>query len=130
MGGLSMVIPMNMMYGDNRYYHELVLLLQGAAFVALVCQNYGYTLDVKSASGLKKMKVSVTVTLVTMLWSRLFRYVFIGYSLVATFVADGSLALTLCGSSVLILMGLVNCLFVRDAFGKFFKFMKMKHAVE
>lgn len=126
--GLSMVIPMNMVYGDNRHYHEFVLLLQGAAFVAMLSQNYGFTLDVWSVSGLRQMKACVTVTLVTMLWSRLFRYAFIGYSLISTFVADGNAAMTYGGGSVLGLMGMLNCLFVMDACGKFLKFIKMKHA--
>merc|ERR1711870_128022 len=121
---------MNIMYGNNRDYHEFVLLLQGAAFVAILSQNYGYTLDVKSASGLKQMKICVIVTLATMLWSRLFRYALIGYSLVSMFVADGNMAMTYCGGSMLGLMGAFNCLLIHDAYSKFFKFMKMEHTVE
>ena len=36
--GLSMVIPMNLKYRDNRYYHELVFLLEFAAFIAMSLQ--------------------------------------------------------------------------------------------
>merc|ERR1719181_857416 len=56
--GLSMVIPMNLVYPDLAYYHELVFLLQFASFVAMMFQHYGYTLDVKTKSGLNMMKIS------------------------------------------------------------------------
>merc|ERR1712039_545268 len=124
--GLSMAIPMNIMYGDSRHYHEFVFLLQFASLIAMSSQSYGYTLDVKTASGLKQMKACVTVTLVTLLWSRLFRYAFIGYNLLSTFIADGNTAMTYGGGFALGLMGLLNALYVLDAFGKFIKFIIMK----
>lgn len=125
--GLSMVIPMNIFYGSNPYYHEFVFLLQGAAFVALASQNYGFTLDVKTASGLKQMKMCVTITLLVTLWSRLLRYSFVGYTLICTYRADGNSVMLYMGSSVLALMGTLNALMVMDAIGKFSKFIKMKH---
>lgn len=128
--GLSMVIPMNIVYRDNVYYHELVFLLQGAAFVAMASQNYGYTLDVKTASGLTQMKVCTGVTLATMLWSRALRYAMIGYKLITAMHADGNSKMLCMGAVVLGLMGLLNILFVLDSIGKFVKFMKMHHENE
>ena len=40
-----MVVPMNIALGDDRAYHEFVFLLQGAAFIALATQGYGFTLS-------------------------------------------------------------------------------------
>merc|ERR1712232_434435 len=40
--GLSMVIPMNLLYHDDKHYHEFVFLLQAAAFAAMMLQSYGY----------------------------------------------------------------------------------------
>jgi len=90
--GLGMVIPMNMVYGSNVYYHEFVFLLQGAAFVAMVSMQYGYTLDVRKRSDLLRMRVCVSVSFAAMLWSRLLRYVFVGYKLLSSFYADGAVA--------------------------------------
>jgi hypothetical protein len=128
--GLSMVIPMNIVYHDNVYYHEFVFLLQFAAFVALGLQNYGYTLDVKTASGLAQMKVCTGVTVSTMLWSRAGRYAMVGYYLITTMYADGNTKMLCLGAVVLGLMGLLNILMVVDGIGKFVKFMKMHHENE
>jgi hypothetical protein len=124
--GMSMVVPMNIYYHDNAHYHEFILLLQFAAFVALALQNYGYTLDVKSKSGLAQMKIAVTIVFITILWSRVLRYGFIGYSLAVQFHADGHTFLFYWGSFVLCTMGLLNTLFFMDALGKFVKFIGMK----
>jgi len=128
--GLGMVIPMNIAYGNNSYYHELVFLMQGAAFVASVSQNYGYTLDVHTPDGLAQMRVCVSVTFFTMLWSRVLRYVFIGYKLISAFYADGHMSMFCGGGLVLSLMGLFNCLMIMDGWAKFSKFMMMKHTAE
>jgi len=128
--GLGMVVPMNIMYGSNAFYHEFVFLLQGAAFVALAAQNYGYTLDVHTRTGLAQMRACVFATFATMLWSRLFRYVFIGYKLTSTFYADGHHAMLYGAGFVLLTMGLLNCLMVADACGKFWKFMFKMNEVE
>jgi len=128
--GLSMVIPMNILYRDNPYYHEFVFLLQAAAFFAMAFQNYGFTLDVKTASGLKQMKVCVTCTVAVMLWSRGFRYAFIGYKLISGFYADGNTKMLCAGGLVLCMMGVLNTLFIADSMGKFVKFMKTTHEDE
>jgi len=128
--GLGMVIPMNIVYRDNCHYHEFIFLLQGAAFVACMSQNYGYTLDIKTLSGLKQMKVCVTVTLLTMVYSRFLRYAFVGYKLISTFYADGRTMMLCGGGLVLGLMGLLNILFVMDAVGKFSKFIHLSYSDE
>jgi len=120
---LSMSIPMNMMYGSNPYYREFVFLLHAAAFCALGSQSYGFALDVNTSSGLMQMKACVTLTLVTILWTRVIRYVFIGYKLATTFYADGNMNVLYAGFTVLCLMGILNSVMTVDAIKKFRKFI-------
>jgi len=124
--GLSMVLPMNMMYGLNPHYHEFVFLLQGAAATALLSQSYGFTLDVNTADGLMSMKGSVTFTMITILYTRLLRYVYLGYQLAMTFYADGNIKVMCGGIAMLILLGIVNILMCVDAVKKCMKFLSMK----
>merc|ERR1712023_514681 len=72
--GLSMVVPMNLLYHDNKYYHEFVFLLQAAAFAAMMLQSYGYTLDVKTRKGLSQMIVTIIMSSLLILYSRVLRF--------------------------------------------------------
>jgi hypothetical protein len=72
--GCSLVLPMNLYYPRNSYVHEAICLLQGAAAVALLMQNYGYTLDTSTRAGLFRMKLSVSFVWLAVLWSRVLRY--------------------------------------------------------
>jgi len=124
--GMSMVVPMNVYYNDSSYYHEFVFLLQFAAATAMMAQNYGFTLDVKTATGLRQMKVIVAGVCVVIFYSRLFRYWYVGYQLVLQYWVDSNIGLLCLGGFVLIVMGLFNILMVVDAVGKFKKFAFMK----
>lgn len=123
--GQSMAIPMNLYYADNRDYHEFVFLLQFAAFVAMSLQSYGYTLNVKTKTGLLKMKVSITISWLTILYSRVVRFAIVGYRLANTFYADGNLWMLYVGSFAVILMALFNVMIFLDATQKLLKFAKM-----
>lgn len=61
---------MNMAYPSLYWYHEGIFLLQFAACVALMAQNYGYTLDIGTRGGLAQMKATVTLVMLTMGYSR------------------------------------------------------------
>lgn len=125
--GLGMAIPMNLVFANEPYYHEMVFLLQFAAAIALGLQNYGYILDVKTASGLFRMKMAVTITLCTIIYSRVLRFAYVGYKLLGISYASGGGAMFYGGCAVICLMGLINTLFTLDATGKFSKFIRMKH---
>lgn len=125
--GLGMAIPMNLSFGAEPFYHEMVFLLQFAAAFALITQNYGYTLDTKTASGLLRMKVAVTLTLAVLVYSRVLRFAYCGYKLLSIAHASGSTGMLVGGSLVMAAMSLLNVLFVTDATGKFLKFMKLQH---
>merc|ERR1712107_221888 len=96
--GLSMVIPMNLLYHDNKCYHEFVFLLQAAAFVAMMLQSYGYTLDVKTKKGLFTMKGTLIISWVVILYSRILRFGIVGYRLAETFSMDGNQKMLAVGS--------------------------------
>jgi hypothetical protein len=128
--GLGMVIPMNIVYGSNVYYHELVFLLQGAACVAMIAMQYGYTLDVHKRSDLLQMRACVSVSFAAMLWSRLFRYIFVGYKLLSTFYADGHMGMFWGGGLVVLLMTSIKALTIHDCSSKLIKYWRMNSTDE
>jgi len=69
----------------------------------------------------------VSITFVTMVYSRAVRYAMVGYKLMVTFYADGNSKMLCMGGFVISLMAVLNVLFVGDALGKFMKFMKMHY---
>merc|ERR1712187_1069826 len=123
--GLLMVIPMNLFYHDNKYYHEFVFLLQAAAFVAMMLQSYGSTLHVQTEEGLSKMRMTVITSWALILYSRILRFVVVAYRLTQTFLADGNHKMLVVGSVVLSLMGLFNVAVFIDATSKLYKFVFM-----
>lgn len=120
--GTGLVVPMNVHFGENAFYHELVFLLQAAALGAMGLQQVGYTFDISKRGDLIKMKVLVLVTAAIMLYSRVFRYGYVCYQILVVLRAEGGsmfyAALTVCGC-----MGLLNIIFVLDALQKAAKFL-------
>ena len=113
--------------GDDRAYHEFVFLLQGAAFIALATQGYGFTLDVKTRSGLRAMKIISAFTVLVLLYSRGGRYVIVAAQLLRTIDAGGSVPLWYVGANAVGLMGLLNLAMTGEAAAKFVKFAQMSH---
>jgi hypothetical protein len=123
---LSLVLPLNVHYPENTYYHEGVFLLQGAAFAANMFSQYGYTLDVKTRSGLRQMQATITASSAIMWWSRAIRYSYVWGSLLRQFYRDGDwTVLKLCAIPVLS-MSLFNLAILGDAAAKFVKFASME----
>jgi len=122
----SLVLPMNIHYGSNKYYHEGVMLLQGAAFAAFMCQQYGFTLDIKTKSGLRQMKASVGLSWAVMMWSRCFRYGYVWWNLIKQFRQDNNSFCLKVALPPVIFMSLFNLAILADAQAKFNKFMFMR----
>jgi len=120
--GQAMVVPMNLLYHDSPDYHEFVFLLQAAAFVAMMLQSYGYTLNVQTNEGLLQMRVSITISWMTILYSRVVRFTILGYRLAHRFYSDGNWIMLYVGSSALVLMALFNLMIFADATQKLLKF--------
>jgi len=118
-----LVLPLNLYYRDNGYYHEAVLLLQTASVVAMTCQYYGFTLDISRPAELLQMKVTVTASFLVVLWSRLLRYGYIWYVLILTFLADGNSFVLKLAIPPLVLGSLFNVLVLADFYRKFAKFV-------
>ena len=128
-----MVIPMNIFYHDNVYYHETTCWLQLAAFVAFYCQQYGFTLNVKTQEGLNKMKISISISFMIIIWSRVIRYAWLLQILMTTIWEDQNWIVIKCAVAPYILLSLVNVLIVMDASAKFAKFVPMqikKHSMD
>eukprot|EP00967_Tisochrysis_lutea_P129090 scaffold221633_cov32-Tisochrysis_lutea.AAC.2 len=125
MMGMSLVIPINLFYPRNQYVHEVVCLLQGAAAVALLMQNYGYTLDTSTPGGLLRMKLSVGCVWVVVLWSRVLRFTFLFFKLVPTIFADGNIVISSGAVIVVLAMSYINFIFFADATRKLLKFGRL-----
>jgi len=120
--GQAMIIPMNIYYHDNEDYHEFVFLLQGAAFVSMMLQSYGYTLNVATMAGLRTMRLTVVISWLIVCYSRVVRYYIVGMQLSRRFYLDGHIMLFYVGSASLLLMSSVNLLIFVDATRKLAKF--------
>jgi hypothetical protein len=123
--GLGMVIPMNLLFRDNAFYHEGVFMLQGCAFLAMAAQLYGYSLDTATAGGLRRMRAAVTTTFAAMFWSRGLRYGVIVYNVLASLLASGNTPLFLGGCLAASCMGWVNHSILSDAWRKLVKFWRV-----
>ena len=95
-----------------------MFLLQFAAGCALALTNYGYTLDVQTARGLFKMKVTCVATFVVLIYSRAVRYSINGYAFLQIIHADGRMHLLYAAWAAFVLMACFNLLFIMDATGK------------
>lgn len=124
--GLSSVVPMNLFFGDSRLYHEAVFLLQGAAGIALGAQAYGYTINIKTNTGIFQMKLLTSLVMAVMLYTRVFRYCLLGFEL-AQMMYNGNFAVFTISMFACLAMSLFNVIIVGDAFKKFKKFAFMEY---
>lgn len=124
--GMGLVLPMNLVYGSNPLYHEMVFILQFAGFVAMAAQSYGFTLDVNSAGGLLRMRVTSIFVLVTMGWSRVLRFLPLAFACLSTLYGDGHLWLLFAAGPALCCMGVVNALLVFDSIKRTLKYACMR----
>lgn len=124
--GLSMVVPMNLFHRDAPEYHELVCLLQLAAFVAGAAQLGCYALTLPR--DIRAMRVMVTVTLGAVLYSRVFRYYAVGRALLA--ILESEPAMFKGGVVALAVMGAFNAVVLYDCAKKFVKFWRYDALVD
>jgi len=117
-----MVLPLNLYYPENVYYHEGVFLLQFAAIVAFSIQQYGWTLDITTPTGLRRMKISTGACLGIMTWGRVLRYGYVWWKLISTFVEDGNTFVLKMALPPVVLLSLFNIALVGDCVHKFCKF--------
>jgi len=119
------VIPMNIYYPNSRDWHEGFCIVQIGSFVLLFMQQYGYTLDVHTRDGLKKMKIAISISFFTCLWTRVLRYSWILKSMYDGFVEDGNWVFISLGAGPSLLLSIFNFVVMKDASQKFSKFVSM-----
>lgn len=122
---VCLVLPLNIYYPEDTHYHEGIMLLQLAAFIALSAQQYGWTLNVKNQKGLDDMRLSVTLSWVAIVWSRVLRYGFVWKALFLKFTNESDPFLLNIAFAPVVSMTLFNVPVVLDATAKLIKFYRM-----
>merc|ERR1719277_412875 len=89
----------------------------------MLCQSYGFTLDVSLPTERRQMMVSVTVGFLVCLWARAVRYAYIWYVLLTTFLTDGNNFVLKMALGPVVMFSLFNVLVVADFYKKFAKFV-------
>ena len=120
------VIPMNITYPDNTYWHEIFCIIQLGSFVLMFLQQYGYTLNVQTKDGLAKMKIAISISFLTCLWTRVIRYTSLLKILFDTFADDSNWGLIKYGAVPSVLLSLFNIALMTDTWQKFTKFVSME----
>ena len=123
--GIGLVVPCNLYLPSSRNAHEFAMLLQGAAAAAVLLQNYGYTLNVATPSGLRRMKVSVCLVWGVILYSRVIRFAVLVLRLYFECREQGLEFLIVGGMTVVSTMLYINFIFLFDATKKLFRFVFM-----
>ena len=83
--GLLVVVPANLLYGDNPLYHEGIFWLEAGTVFAILSQQYGFTLNVKSNLGdLLQMNVLVVLSLFVQVYCRFYKYLVVSLTLLTT----------------------------------------------
>ena len=119
------VIPMNITYPNSCYWHEGFCWVQLGSFTLLFLQQYGYTLDVEMPEELTKMKISISISFFTSIWTRVIRYSWILILLINMLMQDEQWILLYVGITPAILLSIFNAIVVKDAWQKFVKFVSM-----
>jgi len=120
-----MAIPINMYYPNCTLQHEGLCILQFGVALNFLCQKYGFTLDVANKRDLIKMKILCTIVFVTVIWTRLFRYTYIGITMLVMAYTDENFLLFKLMLVPTIFLSLFNVIVVKDATKKFLKFWSM-----
>lgn len=120
-----MIIPMNIFYPDNVYYHEGFCIVQLGAFIVLFCQQYGYTLNVKTQECLTQMKICVSISFIVIMWTRVIRYAWLWSTLATMIWEDKNWVVIYCGVFPTLLLTLFNLVVMKDGAERFIKFVAM-----
>lgn len=123
---MCLVIPMNVNFHDLIPYFELVFLLEGAAAVALIAQQYSYTLNVDSLFDLRQMFWMTLANFSNMVFCRMIYYWYVVYKILVAFWAANSMGFFYAGFVVaILLMPVIGFLFCADGVKKLMKFGKL-----
>jgi len=115
MAGMCFVIPMNLYYPENYSYFKMVFMLQGAAGSALLAQQMGFLLDVRTISGMRYMRWMTAGIAVISLYTRGFGYLFASVELFNDLRPTSSTWFLTVGVFAATCMATFNLLIVKDA---------------
>ena len=130
---ICLAIPMNIYYPDNIYYHAFICLMQLSVFVTFCCQQYGFTLNVKTSSGLIKMKIVTLTALFVIIGTRFIGYIWLLVILFMTICRDENWLVLKLTIVPIIMFSLFNVIMIRAVTIKLVKFLPMsaeKHSFE
>eukprot|EP00008_Paramoeba_atlantica_P007113 CAMPEP_0201492956 /NCGR_PEP_ID=MMETSP0151_2-20130828/35497_1 /ASSEMBLY_ACC=CAM_ASM_000257 /TAXON_ID=200890 /ORGANISM="Paramoeba atlantica, Strain 621/1 / CCAP 1560/9" /LENGTH=288 /DNA_ID=CAMNT_0047880061 /DNA_START=210 /DNA_END=1073 /DNA_ORIENTATION=- len=123
---MTLAIPMNLsQYRTDPAFHELVMLFQLAAAIALLMQQVGFFLDITKPKGLISMCVIVSVVWGTVIYSRFYRAIPLFYHFLVTFHEDGEQKFFIGACIAGGLMMIFNCLILLDSTAKLVKFLRL-----
>lgn len=122
--GLSIVIPMNMFYGDFILYHKGIFFMQGVAAAAMTFQYYAFTLNLNKRSDMIQMRTIVIANLVALVYCRILGFGGIALEMIPILYNDNLFFLGIC-LVVTILMQYINYTFIMEALRKVRKYMSM-----
>jgi len=123
---LCLVIPFNIYYPDSVEVHEFICSMQLAAAVAMAMQFYGYLKDVSTYKELQKMRISIVVSFVIMLWTRVVRYLWLVWLIGVRVWDDGNMFLVKLMFFPMVTFTLFNIAIMLDCAHKLSKFLRMK----
>lgn len=129
MVGLTLILPLNLYARDSYYYHESGFLLQGASFISLFVQQYGFSLDMaKKECALQMRNISRFATCV-MLYSRVIRYIPLMYLLNMELREKGFHTMANVGAFVGLGLSFFNVVIMGSAWKKLKKFSDVDEVV-
>jgi hypothetical protein len=130
---LTMVlgVPMILFYRTNRALHWLCFDLQFAGFLALALAEYTKMLNIEDPKQLRRFKIANFVALVTMIWTRVFHWVYLCIQLFVTWYNDKAWTFPFFGAILSIgftAFSVLAC--VKPLFKKFIKFLHVSAEYE
>ncbi|KAL3909330.1 MAG: hypothetical protein SGILL_008127, partial [Bacillariaceae sp.] len=124
---MTLGIPMIMNYRDDHHFHWLVFDLQAAAAVALAVQEYTKLLDVSKPNQLFQFQFFTGVSLVVMLWTRGFHWIYNCGMLIQTFYQQEAWTYVIVGTLCSLIFSLFNVFIcIIPCVNRFFKFLNKK----
>jgi len=121
---LVLGLPMCLNYKTNKTLHQLCLSLQFAGGILIFLVEYSKLLDVSISSQLNQFRFINFVSMVIMVVSRVFTWVYLVGKLMITFYTDEAWSFLIVSSLVCGIFSLFNFLMVKSSYARFIKFEK------
>ena len=121
--GIFLIIPYNIKFRDSGVYHEIIFLLQFAAGITLIFQNYGYIINVEEKGGLKRMRIVSFIVFLTVFWSRIARFGYLAYRFITLSINQESFIFNTIMILSVFSLSTINLIFFIDSCKRLMKFL-------